>query len=244
MNTNQITLVYPDGTTNYPFGVTNNLTVSFSTADAQGNLGGILSGYNVDHEMGHVLENELMNLTGVNDDCTYPDGKFSHNFNSVEYESCATQEGWADYVGFVSWWNPDDSAARPSVPALDLEDPNPLYANSCTTINQLMEGNVARSFWDLDDAHNEGAGLVDMDGDGLADDPVDGNGDGTADGDVQNLTTIAIANGWQAFPAGTGNHQKQETGTDGVNVQDYDFNAGTANTTLLYHNCIYHQRTD
>ena len=232
MSSSTITLQYPDGTTANPFGQTTSTTsFLFSATDMNNNPGGILNGFRITHEMGHIIQGQLWG--GLPDyDCIGVHGMWD-----IEYEGCATNEGWADYVSFVSWWNPDSSSARPSLDGDDFENANPVYWQDCAT-NAKMEGQVVKSFWDLDDANNEGAGYVDMDHDGFADDLVDGNNNGTPDADVQNSTTAFLADGWAAFSAGTNNHQKSEPGSNARNMYDYDFNAGTGNTTALYHNCI------
>src|SRR3954462_116845 len=74
-----------------------------------------------------------------------------------------------------------------SVPVLwgwDYEEPDPV-SPTCS-LDDVFEGQVARAYWDLDDAANELAGFVDKDSDGR-DDPVDVNGDGNTDDDLSNL---------------------------------------------------------
>lgn len=96
-------------------------------------------------------------------------------------------------------------------------------SNVCST-NAWIAGQVARAFWDLDDANNE-------------------NGVGTTAGqnDTQNLSSVTIAQVWDSFVDGTGNRQDRENNNNGVNAKDYDGNFDVNDTTFLNHNCIQNQ---
>jgi len=51
---------------------------------------------------------------------------------------------------------------------------------------------------------------------------------------------------WSLMPAGTGEHDQQESGPNSPNLHDYNWlaqNPGQVSDkeTLIYHNCMYHQ---
>lgn len=197
----------------------------------------LFSGGAAAHEMGHLLQMQLFEQDNITDDCTKSGA--GHTVVSDEYESCATTEGWADYAAAVSWWDPDNTASRPILFGLNVESAHPIVSTSCND-NKSREGNVARAFWDLDDANNETAGLLDLNPvDGVRETLVDGNGDGSADADGKTHGTGFLASGWDDFVDGTANHRDREPqANNGVNLKDYDFVLDPNDTTLFFHNCL------
>lgn len=83
---------------------------------------------------------------------------------------------------------------------------------------------VAKAFWDLDDANNEA-----------------GTRAGVADDDTLSLTTSYIISRLNVFPDGTGNRMDRESDAHGVNMRDCSFHAGGREETLLEHNCLIAQ---
>lgn len=177
------------------------------------------------HELGHVLQMQEFNQNNLRNAIT--GGSWSAT--SQEYESGATTEGWAVYASVVAWWNPANTLAVPLYSGTNIELNTPING-TCNT-NRLIPGQVAKSFWDLDDANNEAAAA-----------PATG-ADGT------NLATLTISAGWDNFADGTGNQQDYEwnnpistpDGTldvDAVNARDYDTNYNVNDTTFFNHNCL------
>ncbi|WP_144391853.1 hypothetical protein [Pleionea sediminis] len=182
----------------------------------------VTSGKVAPHELGHVLQMQLFNQNKLRDDCSRNGS--GHGMTTIEWESCATTEGWANYVAAVSWYNPGNSASSPVGWGVNFETASPVFTNSCTNTAHT-ELAVARAFWDLDDANNE-AGVTPASGD-----------------DEKNSSTTFIANGWKRFDNGTGNGDDYESGRDGVNVRDYYRNnsgyfSGQFFETLVEHNCL------
>lgn len=173
------------------------------------------------HELGHVLQMHLFEQDTLVDDCSLNGGGWSAT--SVEYQSCATTEGWAEYVAIGSWYNAASTSANPVASGTNMETAS--LINSDPPTNAWVPGQVTKAFWDLDDANNE-AGVADCDGVGGIDD--DGN----------NWGTSLIAGGWDSFPDGTANRQDREASVHGVNARDYDFNYDVPDETFLHHNCL------
>jgi hypothetical protein len=117
-----------------------------------------------------------------------------------------------------------NKGSAPFYGTFQIEDSKPYYngASQCA-LNAALPGQIARAFWDLDDDNNEIAF------------PSDQNA-GSPDND--SFTTASIAQGWDVFLDGDANHKDKETGNDGVNVRDYDANAGAPDTTFFNHNCL------
>ncbi|TVZ41953.1 hypothetical protein P886_1304 [Alteromonadaceae bacterium 2753L.S.0a.02] len=181
----------------------------------------VTSGKVAPHEFGHVLQMQLFNQDNLRDDCSRNGS--GHSLTSIEYESCATTEGWADYVGVVSWYSPSNSSSVPYGWGYNFENATP--AKSSCSDSAHTELQVAKAFWDLDDANNEG-------------DVSPASGD-----DAKNSSTTFIANGWDEFPNGTGNGDDYESGSDGVNAKDYYRNndsrfSGAFEETFIDHNCL------
>lgn len=176
------------------------------------------------HELGHVIQMQLFEQDDLRNNCNaWGPG---HSPTSVEYQSCATAEGWADYVAAVSWWNPGNVNSRPVLWGFDFEEATPVFSTVCSA-NAWIEGQVARAFWDADDANNEvGAGIT------------------LGDNDNLNVSTLSLATGWDVFPDGRANRQDYELGQNGVNMKDYDFNHNLENETFLRHNCLQSQIDD
>jgi hypothetical protein len=144
---------------------------------------------------------------------------------SLEYESCATTEGFADYVAIVSWYEPNNSGSVPMGWGWNFETATP--ATSSCTDSAHMELQVAKGLWDFDDWNDEaGAGAAAGSDDRLA------------------YATSDIVVGWRQFPDGTDNREGYEDDRDGVNMRDYwanndnRFTATGAFETLIRHNCL------
>lgn len=183
-----------------------------------------LSGYAGDrpnHELGHNLQKMMFEQDSLND--VYVGGSWT--LTSQETESAATQEGWASYVAGVSWYNPQTTTVIPRYRGYGLETASPEVSNCLVNAqNRLIPGQGAKAFWDYDDANNE-PGVTGM----------------SADDDLSSKTTLWMAQKWDDFPDGTGNHQDREPGNNGVNVVDYRVNAeltSASNETLIRHNCL------
>jgi hypothetical protein len=182
-------------------------------------------GDTVTHEMGHVLQMQLFSQNSLVNECGG-----SHSLTSIENESCATTEGFADYVAAVSWYDPNNKFTVPIAFTWDIEEAIPFFA-TCST-NASIELQVAKAFWDLDDSNDE-----------------KGEGAAGTDDDLQSLSTLAIANGWANFPNGSQNHENSESDVDGVNARDYFANNTTVFgfdlfETFLSHNCLETQDTN
>lgn len=184
------------------------------------------NGFNVAHEVGHAVQMQEFNQDWLRDDCSR--GSSGHSLTSLEHESCATTEGFADYVGVVSWYEPNNAATVPFGWGRNFETATPFFA-TCSD-NAHNELQVAKAFWDLDDWNqSDGAGAAAGDDDDLA------------------YGTEAIARGWRQFPDGSGNREDGETGQDGVNMRDYYWNntgrftASQFFETFIRHNCLQAQ---
>lgn len=186
-------------------------------------------GFVVAHEMGHIVQMQEFNSGVLIDHCGLNgDG---HSLNSIEFESCATAEGWANYVGAVTWFDPENRASRPMGFGRDMESPFHLFGPGCFE-NSHNELQVARAFWDLGDSNNE-------------------LGEGASVGfdDTMAASTLYIARGWREFPAGIWNRHNFELDPDGVNVFDYFFNNQHRYGSILFeglimHNCMIQQTVD
>lgn len=180
-------------------------------------------GVRVAHEMGHALHEQMFEQDFLTSDCSW--GNPGWALDTFEWQSCAVSEGWATYVGAVSWYNPGNANSVPFAFGFDLET-SALIDGTCAN-NGWIAGQVAKTFWDLDDANNEG-----------------GTGTTAGSDDVTNLGTVAIASGWDGFADGTNNRQDRESDANGVNLRDYDFNFNVNDETLLDHNCMGSQAND
>ena len=184
-----------------------------------------LMGQSTAHELGHVLQQQMFHQDFLTDDCSL--GGSTHSIPGSEYESCATTEGWADYVAAVSFWDPANAASAPARFGFDYVTATP--SSAVCSSNAAIEGMVARAFWDLDDSTSEAGAAP------------------AAIADSYNATSTFIAQGWDEFANGTGNHDDGESDRDGVNLQDYYFNNSARfvsvnlDDTLLDHNCMASQ---
>jgi hypothetical protein len=179
------------------------------------------------HEMGHLVQMQMFGQDSLNDDL----GKGGNNgwsLTSDEYDSGATTEGWASYVGVASWFEPNNASSNPVAWGVNFDAATPT-ASTCSA-NRGIPLQVARAFWDLDDWNNEaGAGAAATSSDRLA------------------YGTLDIVRGWLHFANGSGNRQKGEGGQNGVNMRDYYWNntwwfANPAfMETFLQHNCLQDQ---
>lgn len=179
------------------------------------------------HELGHVIQMQQFGQDFLRDDCSLGGG--THWLNIGEYESCATTEGWADYVAAVSWYEPNNVSTVPIVWGFDVEEPIPV--DSTCADNGGIELQVAKAFWDLDDWNDES-----------------GAGSAAGKDDNDRFRTLWMARSWGQFPDGTNDREDYETGRHGVNVKDYYFNnegrpaSTTWGETLRGHNCLQFQQ--
>lgn len=187
------------------------------------------NGSNVTHELGHVIQMQEFDQDWLRDDCSR--GGDGHSLDSLEHESCATTEGWGNYVALVSWYEPNNSATVPFGWGRNFETATLGFATcSDNAHNEIQTG---KAFWDLDDWNNEG-------------------GSGAASGDDDRLAYAStdIVTGWRQFDDGSDNREDGEDGADGVNVRDYwannsgRFTAAGAFETLIDHNCLQAQVND
>ena len=178
------------------------------------------------HELGHVIQMQQFGQDYLRDDCSL--GGNTHWLDSAEYESCATTEGWADYVAAVSWYEPNNTSTVPIAWGFDIEEPIPV--ESVCSDNGGIELQVAKAFWDLDDWNDE---------------PGAGAAAGKDDND--RFRTLWMARAWAQFADGTNDRKDYETGQNGVNVKDYYFNnenrpaSTTWGQTIRGHNCLQFQ---
>ena len=127
----------------------------------------------------------------------------------------------------VSFWDPANAASAPARFGFDYVTATP--SSAVCSSNAAIEGMVARAFWDLDDSTSEAGAAP------------------AAIADSYNATSTFIAQGWDEFANGTGNHDDGESDRDGVNLQDYYFNNSARfvsvnlDDTLLDHNCMASQ---
>lgn len=184
----------------------------------------ITNGIAMAHEIGHVVQAQMFEQDDLRDDCSY--GLPSWALNSIEWQSCATTEGWASYVGVRSWWDSEDPNSWPTWDGFSIEASNPYYSTSCL-MNSYLALQVARAFWDLDDENDE-----------LGFAPATGYDD------VRNMDTVTLASAWDVFPNGTDNRQDKESDANGVNARDFNANYDVNNETFLNHNCIDGQADD
>lgn len=96
------------------------------------------------HEFGHVVHEIEFEQDGPWADCTW--GGDGHSWDSIEWQGCAAQEGFANFVAAATFFYP--WAAAPTAYGFDIE-------TGCSGTNQWSESNTARMFWDLYDSHNE-----------------------------------------------------------------------------------------
>lgn len=187
------------------------------------------NGSNVTHEVGHVVQMQEFNQDWLRDDCSR--GGDGHSLTSLEHESCATTEGWGNYIALVSWYEPNNAGSVPIGWGRDFETATLQFATcSDNAHNEIQTG---KAWWDLDDWNNEA-------------------GTGAANGDDDRLAygTTDIVTGWRQFDDGSGNREDGESGADGVNMRDYwgnnsgRFTAAGAFETLVRHNCLQDQDND
>jgi hypothetical protein len=203
-------------------------TTSCATDRANFHINGTQGGDGIltAHELGHVIQMQRFNQDSLVDDVSK--GGAGWTLTSDEYDSGATTEGFASYVGLVAWYDPNRFDTVPIGWSLDFEAAAPNNA-SCSA-NRGIPLQVAKAFWDFDDWNNEaGAGIT--------------NG---RDDSIRYATADIIA-GWDAFANGSANRQNDESDRDGVNMRDYYENTRTRFTaagyfaTLIQHNCLQDQ---
>ncbi len=101
------------------------------------------------HELGHIAHLIAFDYDWLGSDCSLNgDG---HSWNSVEWESCAFSEGFADFVAAATFFYP--GAASPRSYDHDIEI-------GCSGARHQSESNVARYFWDMYDSRNESGDAV------------------------------------------------------------------------------------
>ena len=183
----------------------------------------------VGHELGHVIQIQRFGQDDLRDDVSK--GGDGWALTSDEFDSGATQEGFASYVGIVSWYDPNRRDTVPRGWGLDFETATP-HDSTCS-VNRGIPLQVAKAFWDVDDWNDEAASA----------------GLGEAD-DTLHYRTEDIIAGWDHFANGTGNRQNDESDRDGVNVRDYYennrnwFTATGFFNTFVRHNCLQDQAND
>jgi hypothetical protein len=197
------------------------------------------------HELGHYMVAQAAREAGSTRIGGTPDcsnGGNGYTKTSIEWQSCAVSEGWAEYVFAASFWSPSNMGSWPvvgdsSVGLFEFEQATPSTATLSPvqplTNNAWMIGQAARAFWDLDDSANE-AGIS--------------NCGSTNDNDVSNLASTSLMFIWQQFQSGTANRKIDEWDVanggnqNGTNLWDVIANmpasdqAG-ATQTMMYHNC-------
>ena len=184
-------------------------------------------GFYAPHELGHAVQMQEFDQDDLRDVCGA-----SHTLTSSETDSCSTTEGWADYVAVVSWYEPNNKNSKPQAFGYKFEAAAP-RAPACED-NRGIELQVAKGFWDLDDANNEAE-----------------QAPATAR-DESNYATRDIAKGWRNFPDGTDMYlEDYYDNDDGVNMYAYYYNnwynepftdAGSSFlATLVNHNCLLWQ---
>jgi hypothetical protein len=187
------------------------------------------NGSNVTHEVGHVIQMQEFNQDWLRDDCSRNgDG---HSLGGLEHESCATTEGWGNYIASVSWYEPNNGGTTPIAWGVDFDTASLQYATcSDDAHNEIQTG---KGWWDLDDWNDEG-----------------GTAAAIGDDDRVAYGTLDIIQGWRQFDDGGGNRDDGEDGQDGVNMRDYwannagRFTAAGAFETLIEHNCLQAQVDD
>jgi hypothetical protein len=184
---------------------------------------GILTG----HEIGHLIQMQVFGQDNLTDDLS-KNGSNGWSLTSDEYDSGATTEGWASYVGAASWFEPNNASTNPIGWSVNFDAAAPT-ASTCSG-NRGIPLPVARAFWDLDDWNNEaGAGVAGSWNDRLA------------------YGTLDIVRGWQHFADGSNNRQNDESDQNGLNARDYYWNntgwfaSADFLQTFLQHNCLQDQ---
>lgn len=175
------------------------------------------------HEMGHALQKQLFQQDRLRDDCSWGTPGWTMGTDDVEWQSCATTEGWAAYVGAVSWYEPNNFETVPFYGGQNLETAAP--AQTTCRNNRWLPLQVAKAFWDIDDWNDERGASPAAESD-----------------DVTSYTTLSIARGWGNFASGTDDRQSLEEGRNAVNLWDYDFNIDVADETFFDHNCMQDQQ--
>jgi hypothetical protein len=173
------------------------------------------------HEMGHVMQFRAVDNELGGNDTNKNDPSGSWGMWSDEHEEVTLVEGFATYVGVVSYYDPQVSAVVPIFGGSNVETNS--FTN-CST-SHVFVGSVIRGLWDIDDINNESAhASVDS---GYA--------------DATSIATPLLMTYWTYFPSGTGNRQRQESDVDGPNIRDYAVNSGLTTTgtrSLIDHNCL------
>jgi hypothetical protein len=183
---------------------------------------GILTG----HEIGHTIQMQRFNQDNLRDDVSK--GGNGWNLTSDEFDSGATTEGFASYVGVVSWYEPNQVSTVPIGWGLNFDAAAPV--NSTCSSNRGIPVQVAKGYWDVDDWNNEA-----------------GSGSTAGSDDDLSYRTEDIIIGWDFFPGGSGNREKNESDRDGVNMRDYRentngwFTAAGYFETFIQHNCMQSQ---
>jgi hypothetical protein len=154
--------------------------------------------HNVGHEMGHIIHSRHLgiNVWDLGGTCTATDDFIEADPS----EKCATNEGFANFVGAAANWTRDANFPQYNGRRLEGNMNGGKCALSGSTSHRVR-GNVARFFWDIYDSTNVGSDDVSM------------------DDEYQSFANIAAV--WHAFPDGTLNGYNREPGENGRNVEDY-----------------------
>ncbi len=201
--------------------------------DSQGTFlhNGAINGRLLGHELGHALHMQLFEQDSLYTDYTLSGEGWGPV--TVEHQRAATAEGWAVYTAAVQWWDPGNSLSNPFSFGYLLEEARPFDTSSCSSAtNAGLALQVAKAFWDLDDANNEAAVAP------------------AAYADTMTVSSQVLAQKWDLFPDGTDNRQDREmtkvgllwfADPDGVNMVDYGYVAGISHQQVRGHNCLYGQ---
>jgi len=121
-------------------------TVSRTRIDltANGNSWVVFNNSVLAHELGHVVQEIAWEQDAVWGDCSWNGA--THSWDSTEWQSCASTEGFADFVSAATFFY--QAASNPTTYGYNIEA-------GCSGNYEWSESNVARMFWDLYDSPNE-----------------------------------------------------------------------------------------
>lgn len=103
------------------------------------------------HEFGHVVAEVEFEQDALWGDCSW--GGSGHSWDSTEWQGCAFQEGYANFVAAASFFAP--FALSPTSYGYNIEA-------GCSGNNEWSESNVARMMWDIYDSRSDGLDGVQM----------------------------------------------------------------------------------
>jgi len=172
------------------------------------------------HEAGHSYQDQLLGVNSLGSCPQEHHGWCSYN------DHCATNEGWAEFVAMRAWYPDDSDESEPiyyttsyqyGIEPGGYELPHSPFSeewcgeyacpaaavgttlwHNCYSMNEMM---AARAFWDMMDSNPDGG-----------------------DAAIDSVLWPYLADVWDLFPAGTGNHQANES-SPYLNMRDYLYNA-------------------